>query len=149
MLLVRKIIALVALVVAFTGGVQAQKSKSDLSCYNKWAMKFEERGAEDIKDGIYTDVIVTSRLGNKAVCYSGKAEVLKGKLVKFYTLLSDGQYDEVKRTWKNKSNDDVSIINGMSNSMITVHNEVINVLWPSALKSKKAKPILAPDPDEE
>lgn len=135
----------------FTGLLFAQTSpeKLELSCYNKWALKFEDRGAEDVKDGIYTDVIITFRQGSKAICNSGKAEVLKGKVTKFYTLLSDGNFDEVKRNWKNKSNENVTIINGMSKAMITVHNEIITILWPSKLKAKKAKPIVAPDPTDD
>lgn len=133
-----------------TLGMQAQKEeKAELNCYNRWAVKFEERGAEEIKDGVYTDVIVTSRIGNKAVCNSGKAEVLKGKLIKCYILLSDGTYEEVKRTWKNKSNENVNIVNGMSRAMVTVHNEIINVIWPSSMKAKKAKPIAAPEPTDD
>ncbi len=128
----------------------AQKEeKIELNCYNKWAVKFEERGAEEIKDGIYTDVIISSRLGNKATCNSGKAEVLKGKLIKCYTLLSDGTYEEIKRTWKNKSNENVNIVGGISKSMLTVHNEIINVLWPSSMKAKRAKPISAPEPTDD
>jgi hypothetical protein len=128
---------------------QDETTKGTLNCYQKWAIKFEERGAEEIKDGIHTDVIISSRIGNKAVCNSGKAEVLKGKMIKCYTLLSDGTYEEVKRTWKNKSNENVSIVNGISNSMITAHNEIINVLWPSSMKTKKAKPISAPEPTDD
>src|ERR1043165_2279651 len=125
----------------------AQKEeKIELNCYNKWAVKFEERGAEEIKDGVYTDVIITSRQGNKATCNTGKAEVLKGKMIRCFVLLSDGTYEEVKRTWKNKSNENVNIVNGISKSMITVHNEIINVIWHTSLKAKKAKPIQAPEP---
>ncbi len=143
--------ALTTLFLVFCFGISfAQKEeKIELNCYNKWALKFEDRGAEEIKDGIYTDVIISSRQGSKAICNSGKAEVLKGKLIKFFTLLSDGTYEEVKRTWKNKSDENVTIINGMSKAMITVHNEILTVLWPSSLKSKKAKPISAPDPSDD
>jgi hypothetical protein len=146
-----KIKAMVVLFFALAlNTVVAQKEeKIELNCYNKWAVKFEERGAEDIKDGIHTDVIITSRQGNKAVCNTGKAEVFKGKLIKFYILLSDGTYEEVKRTWKNKSNENVNIINGISRSMLTVHNEILNVLWPSSMKAKKAKPISAPEPTDD
>ena len=140
-----------ALFFAFSVNVaMAQKEeKIELNCYNKWAVKFEERGAEEIKDGIYTDVIISSRLGNKATCNSGKAEVLKGKLIKCYTLLSDCTYEEIKRTWKNKSNENVNIVGGISKSMLTVHNEIINVLWPSSMKAKRAKPIQAPEPTDD
>jgi hypothetical protein len=33
--------------------------------------------------------------------------------------------------------------------MISVHNELINVLWPNKIKAKKAKPIAAPDPKDD
>jgi hypothetical protein len=127
----------------------AQEKATELNCYNKWAAKFEDRGAEEVKDGVYDDVIITNRQGSKAVCNNGKAEVMKGKVVKFYILLSDGSYEEVKKTWKNKSNENVNIINGISKSMFTVHGELINVLWPNKIKPKKAKPTNAPDPTDD
>ena len=124
-------------------------STVELNCYNKWAAKFEERGAEDVADGVYTDVIITSRMGAKANCYSGKAEVIGKKLIRCYIILDDGSYEEVKRTWKNNSDKDVTIINGMSKTMITVHNELINVLWPAKVKAKKAAPKRAPEPTDD
>jgi len=128
---------------------QNEASAKELNCYNKWAIKFEERGAEDVEDGTYTDVIITSRIGNKATCHQGKVQVLKGKIIKMYILLSDGTYEEIKRTWKNKSNENMTVVNGISTSAFTVHNEVINVIFPSKLKPKKAKPVNAPEPPED
>ena len=133
----------------FTLNYNAQDKAVELNCYNKWAAKFEDRGADEVKDGVYEDVIITNRQGAKATCNNGKAEVIKGKLTKFYLLLSDGTYEEVKRTWKNASNENVTIINGISKSMISVHNELINVLWPAKIKAKKAKPTTAPDPTDD
>lgn len=127
----------------------SKKQKEELNCYNKWAAKFEERGAEDVKDGIYTDVIITVRSKGNAICYSGKVEVINGKINKFYILLEDGSYDEFKKTWKNNSNKDRKIINGISETMITIHNELVNVLFPSKLKPKKPKPKLAPEPPDD
>lgn len=121
----------------------------ELNCYNKWAAKFEDRGAEEVTDGVYEDVIITNRQGSKATCNNGKAEVRNGKVVKFYILLSDGSHEEVKRTWKNNSNENVIIINGISKSLISVHNELINILWPAKIKAKKAKPTVAPDPSDD
>jgi len=127
----------------------SQEKSVELNCYNKWAAKFEDRGADEIKDGIYEDVIITNRQGAKATCHNGKAEVRNGKLIKFYLLLSDGSHEEVKRTWKGNSEKDVSIINGISGTMVSVHNELINVLWPNSIKPKKAKPIPAPEPTDD
>ena len=127
----------------------AQDKPVELNCYNKWAAKFEDRGADEVKDGVYTDVIVTNRQGAKATCNNGKAEVINGKVTRVFVLLSDGSHEEVKRTWKNKSNENVTITNGISKSMISVHNELVNVMWPNKIKPKKAKPTNAPDPNDD
>lgn len=128
---------------------QAQDKPVELNCYNKWAIKFEERGAANVEDGTYDDVIITSRQGPAAKCYNGKAEVKMGKVVKIFILLDDGNYEEMKRNWKNNSNANVSIINGMSTTMQTMQGELINVLWPKKIKPRKAKPTAAPEPTDD
>lgn len=128
---------------------QTETKPVELNCYNKWAAKFEERGAEDVADGVYTDVIITNRQGSQAKCFEGKAEVKNGKLTRFYIILDDGSFDEVKKTWKNKTNENVTIVNGISKTMITVHNELYNVLWTKKIKPKKSKPRKAPEPTDD
>lgn len=134
-----------------TTQIQAQSEETrELNCYNKWSIKFEQRGADEVEDGIYTDVIITSRVGAKASCWSGKAEVRKKKLVKFYIIKEDNTEEEVTRTWKKDyDNKDVDIINGISETMLTVHNEMINVLWPKKIKAKKAAARQAPEPTDD
>lgn len=144
----KKLLLLSAFALSLSGFAQTEKAP-ELNCYNKWAAKFEERGAEAVKDGVYEDVIVTIRQGSKATCYNGKAEVRGGFVTKFYILLNDGSHEEVKRTWKNNSEKNVNIINGISKSMVSVHGELINVLWPSHIKAKKAQPTLAPEPTDD
>ena len=63
--------------------------------------------------------------------------------------MEDGSYEEVKRTWKDKSNSEVYIINGISKTMITVNTELINVLWPKKIKPKKAAMKQAPEPTDD
>lgn len=142
----KKFLLLGALVLSLAATSQ---EKVELNCYNKWAAKFEERGADPVKDGVYEDVIITNRQGAKATCYNGKAEVHNGIVTRFYILLNDGSHEEVKRTWKNNSDKDVTIVNGISKSMYTVHGELINVLWPKLIRPKKAKPTLAADPTDD
>lgn len=144
----KKLVLLSAILLSLNSIAQEEK-QPELNCYNKWAAKFEDRGAEAVKDGLYEDVIITNRQGAKATCHNGKAEVRGGKVVKFYILLNDGSHEEVKRTWKNNSEKDVNIINGISKTMVSVHGELINVLWPSMIKAKKAKPTVAPDPTDD
>lgn len=133
------------------GSSKAQKALDapELNCYNKWSVKFEERGAEEVKDGTYTDVIITIRQGSRADCYSGKAEVIEGKLVRFFTEKVDGSLEEVKKSWKGDTKKSVSIYNGISSTMVTIHNELINVIWPNKLKPKKAALKRAPDPTDD
>jgi hypothetical protein len=127
----------------------SQEKGVELNCYNKWAAKFEDRGADAVADGLYEDVIITNRQGSKATCHNGKAEVRNGIITHFYILLNDGSHEEVKRTWKNKSEQNVNIINGISKTMQSVHGELINVLWPSKIRPKKAKPTNAADPTDD
>jgi hypothetical protein len=143
----KKSITIFAMLFSFVA--LAQEKQIELNCYNKWAAKFEDRGAEEIKDGIYEDVIITTRQGSKAVCNNGKAEVRKGKVIHFYVLLSDGSHEEVVKSWKNNSHDNITITNGMSKTLLTVHNELINILWPNSIKAKKAKPMAAPEPSDD
>ena len=121
----------------------------ELNCYNKWSVKFEERGAEEIKDGVYTDVIVSFRQGAKANCYTGKVEVIGGKIAHFYTENVDGQYTQINKQWKPSSPKEINIINGISVTMITIHNELINVIWPNKIKPKKAALKRAPEPEDD
>lgn len=145
----KQLIALTLILFTQISLAQKEENAPELNCYNKWAAKFEERGANEIADGTYTDVIITNRQGAQAKCFDGKAEVKNGKLVKFYILLDDNTYDEVLKTWKNKSNENVNIINGISKTMITVHNELFNVLWPKKIKAKKAQPKKAAEPSDD
>ena len=142
---------LLGLTVLFaTTQIQAQNEETrELTCYNKWSQKFDERGAEEVEDGIYTDVIITSRIGPKANCWSGKAEVRNKKLIKCWIIKEDNSEEEVTRTWRGNSNKDVTIINGISTSMITVHNELINVMWPKKIKAKKAAAKKEPEPTDD
>ncbi len=131
-------------------GLSAQTDKPiELNCYNKWSIKFEERGADPVADGIYDDVIISNRQGSSAKCFNGRAEVKMGQVVKMYILLDNGTYEEVKRNWKNNSNSNVAIINGISTTMQTVQGELVNVLWPKKIKPKKAKASEAPEPTDD
>ena len=58
--------------------------------------------------------------------------------MKFYIIKEDNTEEEVTRQWKKEyDNKDVDIINGISETMLTVHNEMINVLWPKKVNVRK------------
>jgi hypothetical protein len=132
----QKIIILFALILSINAVAQ-ETAKIELNCYNKWAQKFEERGADDVADGSYTDVIVTFRNGANAECFQGKAIVKEHKVEIFYIMLDDGTYDQVQRVWKSDVKD-ISINNGISKTLITKDNQLVNIIWPKKIKPKKA-----------
>jgi hypothetical protein len=133
----KKLVILLSLFVSSVVWGQEVVKVTELNCYNKWAQKFEERGADDVPDGPYHDVIITFRHGASAECFEGKAIVKDRKVESFYILLDDGTYDQVVRVWKNDIKD-VTITNGISKTLITKDNQLINVIWPKKLKARKA-----------
>ncbi|MGZ4054119.1 MAG: hypothetical protein ACXVPM_04410, partial [Bacteroidia bacterium] len=49
--------------IAQTTPTKKAEDENTNSCYSKWAQKFQDRGAEDVADGSYTDVIISIRSG--------------------------------------------------------------------------------------
>lgn len=141
----KKLAILIGLFISSVTWAQEVMKVTELNCYNKWSQKFEERGAEDVHDGPYMDVIITFRHGASAECFEGKAIVKDKKVESFYILLDDGTYDQVVRVWKNDIKD-VTITNGISKTLITKDNQLVNVIWPKKLKARKAGFKKAPEP---
>lgn len=117
------------------------------NCYTKWEQKFEERGAEDVADGIHDDVIITVRTGAEASCWTGKVEVKAGAIVHMWRKLQDGTYEEYKP--KLKFDVPITIVNGISKSMLGSDDELINVIFPKTLKPKKVGYSSAPEPPQD
>jgi hypothetical protein len=147
----KKTITLLSILLIAGTALQAQtskKSEDDLNCYLKWAQKFEARGADDVADGNYSDVIITFRNGGEAECYNGKVDVKDKKVVAMYLKMEDGSYELVKKKSK-YDNVPVTITNGMSSTVVTKEDELINVLFVKKIKPKKAGFEKAPDPNDD
>jgi hypothetical protein len=137
------------LTLTFAANAQSQNKTNDddTNCYLKWAQKFEERGADDVADGSYEDVIISFRNGSDAQCFSGKCEVKDGKVVGMYIRLENNTYEKVTR--KLRDNFPITITNGMSKAIITLDDEIINVLFIKKIKPKKAGFQKAPEPTDD
>lgn len=147
----KKTLTTLSFAVLLSAGAFAQNTKKTddgTNCYLKWAQKFEERGADDVADGTYTDVIITFRNGGDAECYNGKCEVKEGKVVAMYLKMEDGSYEPVKKKSK-YDNIPVKVTNGMSSTVVTKEDELINVLFIKKIKPKKAGFEKAPDPNDD
>lgn len=117
------------------------------NCYTRWEQKFEERGAEEVKDGVYEDVIISVRSGPNAQCYTGKVEVKDGKIISMQRKLADGTYEPYKP--KLKYEIPMTITNGISATLLTMNDDLINVIFPKTLKPKKVGYTSAPDPPQD
>lgn len=145
----KKLFLLCAVLVSINGFSQEMTVTEAGSCYTKWAVKFEERGADNVEDGIYQNAIITKRQGSKSECFNGKVEVKNGMISKMQVFLTDNTFDDdeiKKRTWKDNTDKNATIINGMSKDMVTVYGEIFNVFFPLKIKPRKAKPSMAKDP---
>jgi hypothetical protein len=155
----KPLLALTAFIILGSMAVKAQNTPDketketkevkeiESNCYLKWAQKFEERGAFDVEDGSYTDVIITFRNGSSANCFNGKAEVKSGMVTAFYLRLEDNSFEQVKRKWKYEIKD-VTIQNGISRTLITIDDELINVMFVKKIKAKKKGYAKAADPSD-
>lgn len=143
----KKVVTLAMMFSSLTFTSFAQEKQDETNCYIKWAQKFEERGADAVEDGIYTDVVITFRTGSSAECFNGKAEVKDGKVTGMFLQLEDGNYEPVTRKWKYEIKE-VTITNGISKTLITKDDVLINVLFIKKIKPKKKGYQKAPDPSD-
>jgi hypothetical protein len=147
----KKTFILLSFLLGIGAAVSAQttkKSDEELNCYLKWAAKFEARGADEVPDGIYDDVIITFRNGGEAECYNGKCEIKEKKVTAMYLKMEDGSYEIVKKRSK-YDNLPVTVTNGMSSTVVTKEDELINVLFIKKIKPKKAGFVKAADPNDD
>lgn len=145
----KKIFTILSLLLtcAFVSNAQSKKPDDESNCYMKWAQKFEDRGAEEVLDGVYEDVIITFRSGSEADCYNGKCEVKGGKVIMMWIKMEDGRFEEVKK--KLRYDFPVTVTNGMSKTVLTLEDELINVLFIKKIKPKKAGFVKAAEPTDD
>lgn len=117
-----------------------------LNCYQKYAKKFEERGANDVADGWYENVVITFRQGSNSECLMGKVKVENGIITNYYLKNTDGSYTPYSKQFKFDTK--ATITNGISKTMVTVDDELVNVIFIKAIKPPKKKVEAAPDPDD-
>ncbi len=147
----KKIFTVVAFLIGFfvVGSAQtAKKAEEENNCYTKWAQKFQDRGAEDVADGTYSDVIISIRSGGDAECYNGKCDVKEGKVIAMYIKMEDGAFEQLKRKSRYE-NVPLVITNGISSPLLTMESELINVLFVKKIKPKKAGFVKAADPSDD
>lgn len=131
------------IVTVVCGRLSAQTQEA--SCYNQWAKAFELRGADDVKDGSYEGVVLSIRSGSKTICYTAKVLVEAGNVKDIAIKYVDGKFEQYKPEWKYADQKAV-ITNGISHTLQTMEDDLVNVIFINHLKAKKKAFELAPLP---
>jgi hypothetical protein len=126
----------------------AQGSKKVSTCYIKYANVFEKRGANEVLDGTYDNVIISIRKGSMADCFYGKVTVKDGYVdyKNMFLKFEDNTYEKLELKFKYKEKL-VNVVNGISNGILTEDDELINTLFVMHIKAKKKKYAKASEPD--
>ncbi len=119
---------------------------STSNCYDKYAKKFEERGAKEVEDGWHEGVVITFRKGSTADCFIGMVRVEESKITQLKIRNADGTYEFYKKKYKVSGN--FTITNGISTTQITTDDELVNVVFVKHIKPPKKQFTIAPDPDD-
>ena len=121
-------------------------AQESATCYQKYAKVFEIRGANEVADGTYDDVIITVRKGKFADCFLGKVSVKDGKIIESSIQLSyvDDSFEPLARSYKYE--EPITIVEGISKTLLTNDEELINILFVSSIKAKKKALKRAPEP---
>lgn len=118
------------------------------TCYTRYAKVFEKRGAKEVVDGTYDDVIITIRKGSMADCFYGKVTIKNGEVnyQNMFLKFEDGTFEKLDLVYKNEKKS-IRIVNGISNTFVTEDEELVNVLFVKMIKPKKKKYAKAAEPD--
>lgn len=122
--------------------------KEEESCYRKWYKIFQLRGADEVPDGDYDNVVVSLRQGIHGSCYYGKVSVKKGIIRDIQIRIVDGKFEKVNFDVK----EDYAIVNGISETIVARlrgNRHELNVIFKDKLHPKGNSYDQAPDPDVE
>ncbi len=121
-------------------------SFSQKDCYKEYAETFEKRGALEVVDNVYDDVVVTIRSGSQSQCLYGKVKVSGGFINtnSIYLKFDDNSLEKFAR--KYRDNNPVRVDNGQSETLVTTEDELVNIFFISQIKPKKKAYKKAPDP---
>lgn len=143
-MIVKKLLFAAAVLV--TTALHAQPpATAEENCYQKYAKVFEERGANTVAEGWADNVIITVRKGTEADCFVGKVRILKDTVADIFIKFSDGDMERLTKKFK-KFDKPTTVVNGISTTMVTIDDELINIIFPDLLKPKKKAYQRAPLP---
>lgn len=141
--MIRTIFLLAATI--FCGSMQIS-AQEESTCYQRYAKVFEVRGADQVNDGWHDNVVITLRKGSHADCFIGKVLVTNGAVDTRSIALKfvDDKYEKLDRSYK--YDEPAIVLQGISKTLVTLDEELINIMFVEAVKPKKKAIERAPDP---
>jgi hypothetical protein len=118
-------------------------SNAQSNCYEEYKKLFAERGATAIPDGSL-EVVLTIRDDDKTDCYLAKVQVVNNQIVKIIGILLDdgtvkpleGKLASRYTSEKNPTSLSREIKNGMSSTILSDDDKLINIFFIKQLKQK-------------
>ena len=114
------------------------------NCYESYRQVFENRGTDEINDGVHDNVIISSRSKDGNECFVGSVTVKNKEVVEIAIYFEDGTKEIVMYEFKDKLS--WSVDNGISRTRVTRNDEQINVMFTDKIKPKKKQYKKAPLP---
>ena len=110
---------------------------SSQDCFVKLQKAFDDRGAYSVADDMHRNVILSFFEDGVSYCISGKARVENGFIVSVFRQYEDESYELMEKKFYNSKNEKPTIVNGISEMILTADGEKFKVVFIDALKPKK------------
>ena len=107
-------------------------------CYAEWKAAFDDRGSYAIADEVHRNVYIAFIEEGESICVAGKVRVEYGKIVSIWLMFEDGTYDLMEADkFSSKTKQPPTIVNGISEEIITKEGEHLYVIFVDKIKPKK------------
>ncbi len=108
----------------------------EADCLKKLEHSFNNRGSYTVEDAIHKNVIVVQLTPTGNSCFNGKARVENGTIVSIFIELEDSTFSLLDKKYTNEKKSAPSIINGISELILTEDGEKYKVIFIEKLKPK-------------
>lgn len=108
----------------------------EADCLKKLEHSFNSRGSYTVEDAIHKNVIVVQLSPTGNSCFNGKTRVENGTIVSIFIELEDSTYSLLDKKYTNEKKSAPTVINGISELIITEDGEKYKVVFIEKLKPK-------------
>ncbi len=108
----------------------------EADCLKKLEHSFAKRGSYTVEDAIHKNVIVVQLTPTGNSCFNGKARVENGTIVSIFIELEDSTFSLLDKKYTNEKKSAPSIINGISELILSEDGEKYKIVFIDKLKPK-------------